>query len=172
METEFKFSRDFKHIEWFNTYKLNFLRALFATPILAVISANSPDVNYFFIFFIYPFIYPILTGPIIYFLFLVIDAICSFMDNHALDLIIGQGIKMVLSLGMIACGDPFVYLLHKLTFKRYPGLVPVRKPGLISFCPIIFVITPPQERLAGLGPGELDELDELDRDEVEDNHQI
>lgn len=122
---DFSLKRDFKKIMWRPTLWVNFLRALFAGPVFFVILLLTGERS--------PEMISALMLPVTYFIFLLpMGLLFYFLSNIGVPFV---GWMPIIFSVLIALGDPFVFLLHKMK----PTFVPVYKFNFINFNLIIFV---------------------------------
>ncbi len=128
-QEDFSFIRDFKHITWGATLWLNFLRAFFAGGLIIffmVITGGLPITQVLMLLLIFPFIYLFCLLPV--------GLITALLSSWGVPFI--WLVTFVTSLIVALFGDPFVYILHKVT----PSIIPVKKFSFMNFTLLIFVI--------------------------------
>lgn len=121
----FSFKRDFKKIMWLSTLWVNFLRSLFAGPVFLLIMFFVDDrSNSLLPFLMFPVAYFLCLLPFGIFLYILNDMGVPF-----------AGYLYIFFSILVALGDPFVFILHKIK----PSFVPVYKFNMFNFDIIIFV---------------------------------
>ena len=124
--SNFSFRKDFGKIMWKETLWINFLRSLFAGPVIMILmlmTGESPSQALSALIF-----------PITYFVaVLPLGLFMAFLSDLGVPVV---WIFPVIFSVMVAIGDPFVFILRKFN----PSLVPVYKFNFMNFVLILFVL--------------------------------
>lgn len=135
---DFRFTRDFRQIQWGATIWYNLLRAACAGIVIGIIMFFFPDVVEApnrYVAFAVPLVYPV--AYLIYMPFFIFISLFQGIP------LIGGFIRLFVALAaliMVAIGDPIVCILHKIS----PKIVPVNSPPFFSLYFIFWVLSAPE----------------------------
>ncbi len=131
---DFKFTRDFRSINWISTLWYNVLRATMAAVMIVVLQLVLP-VNQSFS--ILGAVITILGMPLVYVIFILpLTLLVSMLSFIPFIGIIGLALAL-----MVAIGDPLVCLLKRVL----PAAVPVDEPTIFSLTPVFWLLNVDEE---------------------------
>ncbi len=123
---DFKWSRDYRKIDWKSTLIYNHVRAFGAGIIAGLIMILSGDMSSYAI--IAPILWPAM--------YLLIIVPVSIILNMLIAIPFVGLFLFVMGIWTVGLGDPIALILRKF----FPWLVPVEDPPILSPIPIIFVL--------------------------------